>query len=68
MRRLTPALGMIIALAVGASMASAQVVQLSGHTFHKAVCPGPAAPGRARCHAGVTAGSSSASGSPMYRR
>ena len=35
----------------GVSVASAQAVERSGATFHVAVCPGPAAPGDARCHA-----------------
>src|SRR5512135_2237314 len=52
-RRLIPPLVLFIAMAMGASMASAQPVEVSGHTFHKAVCPGPAAPGMARCHAHV---------------
>ena len=34
---------------MAASAASGQTVQLSGHTFHRAVCPGPAALGEARC-------------------
>lgn len=48
----------IVALA-GVSAASAQQfraegrVEHSGRTFHAQVCPGPAAPGTARCHAHV---------------
>src|SRR5690348_8006100 len=53
MRRLIPALILLVATAMGASTASAQAVQQSGNTFHKAVCPGPAQPGTARCHAHV---------------
>src|SRR5256885_16880759 len=40
----------------GASTASAQAlaaVEHSGRVFHVAVCPGPSAPGTARCHAHV---------------
>ena len=53
MLRLTPAFILFIGLAMGASTASAQAVQQSGATFHRAVCPGPAAPGQARCHAHI---------------
>lgn len=35
------------------SSASAQAVERSGKVYHVAVCPGPAAPGTARCHAHV---------------
>ncbi len=43
----------LLVVSTGASAASAQAVQLSGHTFHKAVCPGPVAVGQARCFAHV---------------
>jgi subtilase family serine protease len=41
------------AVLAAAGAAEAQAVELSGHTAHKAVCPRPAAPGGARCHAHV---------------
>jgi subtilase family serine protease len=53
MRRLIPAFMLLIGIAMGASTVSAQAVELSGRTFHKAVCPGPTALGEARCHAHV---------------
>ncbi|HWE98928.1 MAG TPA: S53 family peptidase [Caulobacteraceae bacterium] len=36
-----------------ASQVSAQAVERSGNTYHVAVCPGPSAPGQARCYAHV---------------
>lgn len=46
-----------VALALsGGSLANAQAAQAverSGNVFHVAACPGPAAPGTARCHAHV---------------
>ena len=37
----------------GVSNASAQAVERSRNVYHRAVCPGPAYPGTARCHAHV---------------
>jgi subtilase family serine protease len=51
MRRLIPAFILLVGIAMSASTASAQAVQLSGRTFHKEACVGPSAPGTARCHA-----------------
>jgi subtilase family serine protease len=51
MRRLIPAFILLIGIAMSASTASAQAVQLSGRTFHRQACPGPSAAGMARCHA-----------------
>jgi subtilase family serine protease len=51
MRRLIPAFILLIGIAMSASTASAQAVQLSGRTYHKEACVGPSAPGTARCHA-----------------
>src|SRR5579864_7308647 len=53
MRRLLPAFILLIATAMGASTASAQAVERSGNTFHKAVCARNIGPGQARCHAHV---------------
>ena len=53
MRRLIPAIMLLVGVAMGAQAGSAQVIERSGNTFHKATCPGPAAPGHARCHAHV---------------
>jgi len=60
-----------IALAFGAlgaaqaaSAQSAVAVQRSGNTFHVAVCPGPAMPGTARCHAHVV---TDRAGNPIVR-
>lgn len=54
MNRLYPAAFISAGLILGgASSASAQAVERSGKTYHVAVCPGPAAPGDARCHAHV---------------
>jgi hypothetical protein len=54
MRRLiyTALLSAVAALS-GAGLAQAQSVERSGHVFHIRTCPGPAAPGTARCHAHV---------------
>src|SRR5579859_1583648 len=43
----------IWALAGTAALAAPPTVERSGNTYHVAVCPGPAAPGTARCHAHV---------------
>lgn len=53
MKRLAAALIPGLALAGAAAAAPPVKVELSGHTYHVAVCPGPAAPGSARCHAHV---------------
>ncbi|MGE5151076.1 MAG: S8 family serine peptidase [Rhodospirillaceae bacterium] len=45
-----------------ASAASAQAVQRSGAVYHRAVCPGPAEPGSARCHAHIV---TDARGNPL---
>src|SRR5208282_57764 len=37
----------------GHSMASAQTVERSNNVYHVRACPGPAAPGFARCHAHI---------------
>jgi subtilase family serine protease len=46
------ALGVASAATVQAQIVH-QMVQVSGRVYHVAVCPGPAAPGTARCHAHV---------------
>jgi subtilase family serine protease len=52
MRRLIWSTLLSAAIAVGGACAvQAQVVERSGNTYHVAVCPGPAGPGTARCHA-----------------
>jgi subtilase family serine protease len=43
----------IWALAGTTALAAPPTVERSGNTYHVAVCPGPAAPGTARCHAHV---------------
>jgi subtilase family serine protease len=43
----------LAAIITAAPAVQAQAVQLSGHTFHKASCPGPAGPRTAHCHAHV---------------
>jgi subtilase family serine protease len=68
-RVLGAALAGFLALGVGsvASGQALQAVERSGNTFHVAVCPGPAAPGTARCHAHVVtdrAGNPFASATP----
>src|SRR5437879_12384002 len=57
------------AVAIGvSSAASAQsttgIVQRSGNAFHVPVCPGPTAPGTARCHAHVV---TDVQGNPLVR-
>lgn len=42
-----------VALLFAGTAVWAQPIQRSGNIFHRAVCPGPAAPGTARCHAHV---------------
>jgi subtilase family serine protease len=48
----TALLSAVVALG-GAHLAQAQAVERSDNVFHKRVCPGPAGPGRALCHAHV---------------
>lgn len=48
----------------GVSIAAAQNVERSGKVYHIAVCPGPASPGTARCHAHVVTDSR---GNPQVR-
>jgi subtilase family serine protease len=52
MRRQSIAMLIGMALAI-AGAAQAQKVERSGATFHKQACPGPNAPGNARCHAHI---------------
>ena len=48
----------------GANAQAAQAIQRSGNVFHVAVCPGPAGPGTARCHAHVV---TDRTGAPIVR-
>src|SRR5216683_1477576 len=58
-----PVLPTTLAIALAAACAaSAQPVERWGSVWHRAVCPGPMAPGTARCHAHVV---TDASGWPM---
>jgi len=43
----------LFAVLATASVVQAQVIERSGNVYHKAVCPGPAGPRTARCHAHV---------------
>jgi subtilase family serine protease len=52
------------ASAQAAANASARAVERSGATYHIAVCPGPAAPGDARCHARLV---TDRAGNPLER-
>lgn len=46
-------LAVALAFAGASTVAWAQTVQRSGNVFHRAVCPGRADPGTARCHAHI---------------
>jgi subtilase family serine protease len=56
-------LAALFVIAGGSTIASAQV-ERSGNSFHRAVCPGHAGPGSARCHAHVV---TDANGNPFER-
>jgi subtilase family serine protease len=56
-------LAAVFVVAGGTTLAWAQV-ERSGNTFHRAVCPGHAGPGEARCHAHVV---TDANGNPFER-
>jgi len=56
-------LATVFVIAGGTTFAWAQV-ERSGNTFHRAVCPGHAGPGEARCHAHVV---TDANGNPFER-
>jgi subtilase family serine protease len=56
-------LAAVFVIAGGSTLAWAQV-ERSGNTFHRAVCPGHAGPGEARCHAHVV---TDANGNPFER-
>lgn len=53
MNRSIIAVLVMVALGVTSSAWAAQNVERSGSVYHIPVCPGPAAPGTARCHAHV---------------
>ena len=63
-RLLLPTLVFGMLASAGAPPAFAQSVQRSGNIYHAAVCPGPAGPGTARCHAHVVTNSK---GQPISR-
>jgi subtilase family serine protease len=64
-RFLLSAVFLAVLSVTGITAASAQGVERSGATYHRAVCPGPVSAGTARCHAHVV---TDRSGNPIYQR